>query len=301
MVDTQWGFRNSFSRVLPIVVFLIGFMGSLPFGNAQTLYSYTADTAQPVSRKGPVAAGGLQWDCQESRCMISGYWPELGTKTCQALSQTVGTIKSFGRPGAEFNAAQLRECNTRRVEIRPARGAGAVVGSACFEADCDGDGHKDRDVLDAAGVPVGDDCDDHDPTRYPGSREVCDPAGKDEDCDVGTIGDVDGDGDGHISSACYNVGGANGDDCDDSKAGVHPGVPEVCNGWDDDCDGSVDEEVSVHLWADHDHDGFGDAGSPSAEIPQCVIGDMSARSLSTNNYDCDDSNPRRNPIAGCGR
>jgi hypothetical protein len=75
----------------------------------------------------------------------------------------------------------------------------------------------------------------------------------------------------------------------------------VCNGWDDNCDGNVDEVVAIALWADRDRDGFGDPGSPSSERPQCVIGDMSVRGLSTNNYDCDDSDPRRNPIAGCGR
>jgi hypothetical protein len=46
---------------------------------------------------------------------------------------------------------------------------------------------------------------------------------------------IDEDGDG------YGEGCEAGEDCDDTRADVHPGRPELCNGIDDDCDFFLDE------------------------------------------------------------
>ncbi|MEZ4406145.1 MAG: MopE-related protein [Polyangiales bacterium] len=51
----------------------------------------------------------------------------------------------------------------------------------------------------------------------------------------------DDDADDHVSVAC------GGGDCDDARRDVHPGVSEVCNGRDDDCDGQVDENPTGAL------------------------------------------------------
>ena len=51
----------------------------------------------------------------------------------------------------------------------------------------------------------------------------------------------DADGDGYLSCV---------DDCDDTKASVHPGAVELCNGVDDNCNGVADEGF------DADHDGL---------------------------------------------
>ncbi|MFH1466630.1 MAG: MopE-related protein [Pseudomonadota bacterium] len=56
-----------------------------------------------------------------------------------------------------------------------------------------------------------------------------------------TLYDVDGDG----WAAC-------GTDCDDTSAATHPGADEVCDGADNDCDGTTDEGTSCY---DDDGDG----------------------------------------------
>jgi len=62
--------------------------------------------------------------------------------------------------------------------------------------------------------------------------------------------DLDGDGfgDADVSvEACSAPDGhvANSTDCNDSNAGVHPDATEVCDGVDNDCDGTVDKGLSA--------------------------------------------------------
>jgi hypothetical protein len=86
------------------------------------------------------------------------------------------------------------------------------------------------------------------------TTEVCN--GLDDDCD-GVIDngaattwyrDADADGYGSPSvtiQACAQPAGyvANGLDCNDADARMHPGAIEVCNGVDDNCNGTVDEDI----------------------------------------------------------
>ncbi len=139
--------------------------------------------------------------------------------------------------------------------------------------DTDGDGH--------GAAPCGDDCEDTDSTRFTGAVEVCDYTGHDEDCDDTTFGSKDDDEDGYVDSRCCN-GDACARDCDDTRGGAHPGLAEVCNRRDDDCNGVVDEELTVTGYADHDRDLYG-AGP---EIMACP-----GTGLSVSNLDCDDTTP----------
>jgi hypothetical protein len=158
--------------------------------------------------------------------------------------------------------------------------------------DADGDGHSAATCLDSTGKPFGDDCDDHDPNRFPGNLETCDS--HDEDCDAKTLGQRDADGDGVDSNQCCNpVGGGMscGADCDDVRSDVAPFLIDVCDGIDNDCSGKVDDgEICqpcgglVTLYADADHDGFGDANAP-------MSGCANRAQFAPRAGDCDDTNP----------
>jgi hypothetical protein len=80
-------------------------------------------------------------------------------------------------------------------------------------------------------------------------------------CPAGTMiyRDADGDGFGDPARSASSCDGtipvgwvATGSDCDDANPNVHPGALEVCNGFDDNCNGLVDEDA---LGEDVDGDG----------------------------------------------
>jgi predicted outer membrane repeat protein len=178
----------------------------------------------------------------------------------------------------------------------------SATGQSTFYFDLDGDGFGntaiDSEACDAPNGYVADntDCNDNNPTVYPSAEELCDSL--DNDCN-GAIDDnvpnpptwyqdLDGDGFGDPNTAVSDCDEPTGyvniaEDCDDNNPSVSPAESEVCNGVDDDCDGSIDEDATDGdpWFEDQDDDGY---GNPTASIRACSKPD----GYSDNNTDCND-------------
>ncbi|PIE20197.1 MAG: hypothetical protein CSA66_01180 [Proteobacteria bacterium] len=120
------------------------------------------------------------------------------------------------------------------------------------------------------------DCDDTDAAVHPGAVEGCN-GGVDDDCDGATdeagaegcapyLRDTDGDGWGvalDTQCLCAPAGyytATEAGDCDDIHGDINPGVAEVCDGADNDCNGVADDPdlpTCTTYYKDVDGDGFG--------------------------------------------
>jgi hypothetical protein len=152
-------------------------------------------------------------------------------------------------------------------------------------------------------VTVPGDCNDVDDAIHPGAPELCD--GIDQSCngivDSDAVWFVDNDADGWGTSVVAGQGcpaplrSANRPgDCNDLLDFIRPDAIETCDGFDQDCDGLIDDSPSDghEYYRDADGDGFGDANSP---VRVCAVTPPAGTVL--NDDDCDDANPAAFPGA----
>ena len=179
-----------------------------------------------------------------------------------------------------------------------------AVGCNTYFRDGDQDGYGEKSLQKCLCAPDGlytsnniGDCNDDNELVNPGAAEVCNEV--DDNCDgnadeegaadcVEYYMDLDKDGFGnpaHHQCSCGSAGdftATQAEDCNDANAQVNPLAGEACNNFDDDCDGTIDEEGAAGCelyYRDLDDDLYGVSGDfkclcqPAAQYQAAMPGD----------------------------
>jgi hypothetical protein len=209
------------------------------------------------------------------------------------------TWQAPSAPGGIEIDAYVLAGNGNNASSGDAPGSGSFLAAFGCEKteyfrDWDADGYGARETGMKVGCPGAPpmgyaardgDCDENSELVFPGAAEICN--GKDDNCngqvDEGAPAVMlwpDADGDGYYATAtgtpvlgCAGLKGyaALPGDCAPSDPAIHPGVKEICNGKDDNCDGRVDERVR----------------------PQCGVGGCARESSTCDPADCTPGQPRQ--------
>jgi len=284
------------------------------------------DEDDAVHPDAPEACNGLDDDCDgriddEDDDLVDGqtWWLDgdgdgFGTTAwsqvaCEAPEGFVDNAEDCDDDEADNHPEANERCDGQDNDCDDEVDENATDAGTWF-ADADGDGYGnalytvDACEGDSAWVADDTDCDDLDAGVHPGASETCD--GVDQDCDDevdedptdGTTWYLDGDGDGYgrtepTTSACEAPSGHadNPDDCDDNDATSYPGGVEVCDGADNDCNGTADDDPTDPdtFYADDDGDGFGD---PETSLAACEA----PAGAVDNADDCDDTDSSAHPL-----
>jgi hypothetical protein len=239
-----------------------------------------------------------------------GHAAGAPVQACVAPPGALAVADDCDDADATVHPGAAETCDGRDEDCDHAVDEGAP--GQTWYGDTDGDGFgDDDDAVEACEAPpgavaIGGDCDDAHAEINPQASETC--SGVDDDCDgltdeadasgAGTwYADADADhrGDAHaVVVACDVPAGYVGDatDCDDGNAAINLDAPEVCDGQDDDCDGSVDEDaIDARAWhpdADADHAGDRDVTVLACAPPVGTTADGA---------DCDDTSAAIGPAA----
>ena len=140
-----------------------------------------------------------------------------------------------GDCGPEYYCGEDNICTKKKQNGEACDNGEECLSGICFDGFCISVNQVDQDG-DGWTIERGD-CDDNDPTNFPGNYELCD--GKDNNCNglADSPGEYDFDQDGFM--ACQG-------DCNDNDPNIYPGAPEIPDdGVDNNCDGVIDESQNA--------------------------------------------------------
>jgi alpha-tubulin suppressor-like RCC1 family protein len=203
----------------------------------------------------------------------------MATMTCAPPTGYVRNADDCDDTSGSRNPATIEGCNGIDDNCNGMTDEGLL---RTFYRDADGDAWGVTSMTTSACLPPSGytdrsgDCDDSRPAANPAGGEVCNAL--DDDCD-GVVDEgalrtfyADGDGDSFgrsdsTMSACTAPSGHTdrAGDCNDGNAGVNPSSAELCNGRDDNCDGTTDPGCSCT-------DGMSRNCGPATDVGECAFG-----------------------------
>ncbi len=267
-----------------------------------------------------VAFDGCEPDCQFT-CMDDHGCNDgnacNGTETCPTSTHAC----AMGTPLDDGAACSMRDGSSGvcggHTCLMPGCGNGVVeTGEDCDDGNDDPsdgctrectftctDDASCQDVTVCNGMET---CDLTSHTCMAGTAPTCDDGSPctNDSCDdvLGCVTNlIDMDGDGHAPDTL----GSCGDDCDDTRADVYTGAPELCDGRDNNCNGSIDETAPT-WYVDCDGDGYAtdvtssrtSCTAPDASAAGCSPGGWTTiRPVDASTTDCAETDPALNPSA----
>ena len=257
------------------------------------------------------ALGSVLWYADYD---VDGFGsPDVSVLACEAPPYFITDSTDCDDADNDIHPGAVEQCDGEDNDCDGAIDDASAVDASTWFMDGDDDGFGDAasSVVSCSApegaVGIADDCDDTSGSVHPGADETCN--GVDDDCDGATDeadavdastwfadddGDTFGDASTVISSCSMPDSYVDNDtDCDDTEESTHPGADEYCDGTDNNCDGSVDEDSALDastFFHDADGDGF---GSPDERVVAC----LAPPEHLTDATDCDDLNPAVHPGA----
>lgn len=163
---------------------------------------------------------------------------DLTTYSPSLAGRALALDPDLGDPDPINNDTASNWCGSSNPLTAPGSDFGTPGGAndacQCYFSDTDGDGYG----TDASCGWV--DCDDNSVLFSPAAVDICEDS-IDQNCDgvdaICPCLDTDSDGDQYGDGLACNP-----PDCDDANPFIYPGAPELCNGIDEDCNGTPDND-----------------------------------------------------------